>query len=105
MHLISQQPVDKQRPSLYILNLIKKHILEIAIYLIQYLKHVIQLLSCKSHQPLIVKINICETLSCFDKRLLTKSGLTATTHTYDNLGLRATQVNKIFLVTHAKAFI
>ena len=48
MHLLSQHTIDEQMPSHDILYLIEEKILKVAVYLVQNLQHVVQLVCLES---------------------------------------------------------
>ena len=72
-------------PSVNILNLVKKKILKIAIYLIQNLQHGVQIVGIEHCKTLIVEIDISKCLFAGFQHIITECGFAATSHTNHHL--------------------
>ena len=65
MHPPAKHAIHEKVPALDILYLVKKQIIEITIYLIQYFQNIVQIFCLYVSQPLIVKIYISVFHTCF----------------------------------------
>src|SRR3989338_9536490 len=82
---LSLQSIDKQFPTNNILDLVEQDILEVAINLIKYFKHIIQVSHGKSSKFLIIKIDISKWLVL--QQLIGKDRFTTSPYTDDNFNL------------------
>ena len=89
VHLSAQKTVYKQIPLRNILNLIYKKIIEITVYLIKYLKNIVEICSGEMNQTLVIKINVSKFHSALRQCIIAQRGFSATPDTYNNLCLSA----------------
>ena len=81
----TQKPVHKKMPTLDILNLVKKEVIDIAIHVIDCLKNVIQLCGINLGKHFVVKVNISESGSGILHGLPTDNGLSRPPHAHNRL--------------------
>ena len=88
-----QQPVHKQMPPLYVLYLVKKEMIDIAIYFVNRLKNVVQLRCVYLGKHFVVEVNV----SVCDRRihhcLSADNGFPGSPHADDRLCQRTVDFN------------
>ena len=72
VHFLSQHTIDEQMPSQDILYLIEEKILKVAVYLIQNLQHVVQLVCLEINQPFIIEVSVCKLQAVIVHSLIAK---------------------------------
>ena len=72
VHFLSQHTIDEQMPSQDILYLIEEKILKVAVYLIQNLQHVVQLVCLEVNQPFIIEVSVCKLQAVIVHSLIAK---------------------------------
>ena len=72
VHFLSQHTIDEQMPSHDILYLIEEKILKVAVYLIQNLQHVVQLVCLEINQPFIIEVSVCKLQAVIVHSLIAK---------------------------------
>lgn len=94
--------VDKQLPLIDVLHLVQEQIFEIPVYLVEGIKHVVEIFCLQSFQTVVIEIGVCEFDVVLMDELFAQCGFAASPDAYHDPGEIAGQRELFFLLSRTQ---